>query len=119
MSLWGVNEEKFADLLDLTGNKILNLGYSFQGKDNESIPKLLYDFWQGFMLSKFDSMFSNTPGRSLGDLKGTLSARFTALRYSPVNHFTYHESANPPDDFLSNSYVLLNFREFHKITLYC
>lgn len=106
MKLWGVSEEKFADLLNLTGKTILKLGYTFQGQANESIPKLLYDFWQDFMLTKFDSMFSNTPGRSLGDLKGTLSARFTALRYSPVNHFTYHESANPPDDFLSNSYVL-------------
>jgi hypothetical protein len=112
MDFWKVKEDRLFDLLNLSGNELIDLGYPFWGVNGETVPQLISRFWNRFLVTGFDQLFGSASGKSLGDLKGTLAARFSALAYSPLNYFSYQKSAAPPDSFLEHSYVL----SFHGIS---
>lgn len=106
MDLWNIPKDKFIKLLNLNGERLVNLGYSFYGKNGETIPELLEQFWNKFKLKRFDALFSNTASRSLGDLKSILSARIKSLAYSYMNYFSCQKSSDFTDKLLEDSFVL-------------
>lgn len=117
-NLWNANVTQLNNLLNLTGKELLELGYPFYSKTNDTLPQLLSNFWNDYSQKGFNEFLGNSTGRSLSDLKGILSSRINSLSYSPLNFFSYNKNANSPDVLLNKSYVIsLQGAEDHLILL--
>jgi len=102
---WNISEAIFISLLYRKGSFLKNNNYRFYSSSG-SMPFLLSKFWDDFRETKFDRLFSSSPGKNLADIKSTISARINGLKYSYINNFTYDKNAEPFDKVLHQSLAL-------------
>ncbi len=102
---WNISETIFGSLLYQKGDFLRKNNYRFFSTKG-AMPFLLAEFWENFRESKFDRLYSNTPGKNLADIKSTISARINGLKYSYLNNFSYDKEAEPFDKILMKSLAL-------------
>lgn len=105
MWFWDISEAIFGALLYRKGDFLRKNNYRFFSSKGE-MPFLLAEFWDDFRESKFDRLYSNTPGKNLADIKSTISARINGLKYNYINNFSYDKDAEPFDKILMQSLAL-------------